>query len=473
MIDKFATGHSGMYGDRSMIEAVVKLADFLSEAPQRRKALFYVSPGWPIDFASPSCEFCALYRLRLDEAFDRARRANVNIYPIDPTGLTDEVVTGQSQGNPAELPSGMPQALGLGRPRGRNLGMDFLMVLANESGGRAIVNNNEFATGITDIFRENSSYYLLGYRSPNERADGKLRKIEVRVNRPGLTVRARNGYYGSKAVDPNAAQPTPLTRALTGILPTSDIAMQASLTPFALVDGKSKAVAVAVTLAMQQPAPEDRTITTENVRLAVTAFNATGDRKGAQWYNATLKLRPGVSDRLQYEVRTHIALEPGRYQVRLGVASALVGKSGSLYYELDVPDFTKPPVSLSGVIVNAVPAIVSPPNTNLAALVPVASTTRRQFTPLDRVTTFARVYQGGRKPFVPVTVKSEVFDVRGDVVFTNTRVLSPQHFGGARSADYRLELPISTFGPGPHVLVIEAESPGVAAVRREVRFEIK
>ena len=473
VIDKFATGHSGPYGDRSMIEAVVKIAEFLSEAPQRRKALFYVSSGWPIDFTDFNNPFGALLRLRLDEAFDRARRANVNIYPIDPSGLSDEVVAGSAAGNPAELPTSAPQGLGLGRPRARTNALDFLQMLANESGGRAIVNNNEFTAGITEIFQENSSYYLLGYRSPNDRRDGKLRKIEVKVNRPDVSVRARSGYYGEKPANPNAIAPSPLATALSGILPTSDIAMQAALTPFALPGSRNKDAVVAVTLAMQQPAPADPAVTSETVRLAVTAYNTMGQRQAAQWYEAGLRVRPGVSDQLRYEVRTQIVLKPGRYQMRLAVSSALVGKSGSLYYEIEVPDFSKPALSMSGVTVHTTPATPSPSNENMKTLVPIASTTKRQFSPVDLVTTFTRVYQGGTRAPAAVTVTSRVFDARGEAVFTDTQTMAAETFVLSRGADHRLEVPVSLFAPGPHVLVIEAAAGRNVTARRDVRFDVR
>jgi VWFA-related protein len=471
VLDKYSAGFSGQYGDRSMIEAVVKIADFLAEAPQRRKALFYVSPGWPIDFTDFNNPFGALLRLRLDEAFDRARRANVNIYPIDPSGLTEELVAGSSS-NAAELPTGAPAAAGLGRSRGRSLAQDFLMVLANESGGRAIINRNEFDSGITEIFQENSSYYLLGYRSPNDRADGKLRKIEVRVDRPGVTVRARSGYYGQKPASA-AAPPSLLADALSGILPKSEIAMQAAVAPFALASTDNKRSVVSVTLAMQQPAPEDPTLTTENVRLAVTAYNALGDRKGAQWYEAGLRLRPGVSPQLRYEVRTQLPLEPGRYQLRLAVSSDLVGRSGSIFYEIDVPDFSRLPLSMSGVVVSAAPPIPTPSNDNMKALVPISSTTRRQFSAVDTVTTFARVYQGGSRRPSTVTITSRVFDATGRAVFADTQTFAPAAFAATRGADHRLELPVHRFSPGPHVLTIEAVAGRGVTTRRDVRFEMR
>ena len=67
--------------------------------------------------------------------------------------------------------------------------------LAESSGGFAVQNNNDLAAGLRRIGRESRVYYLLGYMPAEVRADGKFRRITVRVARPDVQVRARKGYY--------------------------------------------------------------------------------------------------------------------------------------------------------------------------------------------------------------------------------------------------------------------------------------
>ena len=89
-------------------------------------------------------------------------------------------------------------------------------MLADETGGFAAVNRNDFNGAFDRIVAENSSYYVLGYYSTNDRRDGRFRKIEVRVKRPGLLVRARSGYYEARGRPPAAAKASndPLDAAL-------------------------------------------------------------------------------------------------------------------------------------------------------------------------------------------------------------------------------------------------------------------
>jgi hypothetical protein len=73
--------------------------------------------------------------------------------------------------------------------------MDTLRELAENTDGRAIVNRNDIATGMKQITRDSSAYYLIGYNSSQTPSDGKFHEIKVRVKRPGLQVRARKGYW--------------------------------------------------------------------------------------------------------------------------------------------------------------------------------------------------------------------------------------------------------------------------------------
>ncbi|MFQ3582749.1 MAG: VWA domain-containing protein [Chloracidobacterium sp.] len=70
-------------------------------------------------------------------------------------------------------------------------------LLCRQTGGRVFMVNSlaELATGFTQLETELRAQYVLSYYSSNEARDGKFRRIEVRVKRPGVTVRARRGYY--------------------------------------------------------------------------------------------------------------------------------------------------------------------------------------------------------------------------------------------------------------------------------------
>jgi VWFA-related protein len=82
-----------------------------------------------------------------------------------------------------------------------------LYALAEGTGGFVIVNTNDFASGLEKIAQDMDDYYILGYVPPNPAHDGSYHKIKVKVDRHGVEIRARNGYFDSKGKDTLAAKP--------------------------------------------------------------------------------------------------------------------------------------------------------------------------------------------------------------------------------------------------------------------------
>jgi hypothetical protein len=149
----------------------------------------------------------------------RANRANVSFYPVDARGL---LVFDQPT-NFDLLPSD-DQAI-LGRRH------DFLKDMALQTDGYAVLNTGHVAEGLTKIFRDVGSYYLMSYYSTNQKLDGRFRRIRVEVKRPGADVRARPGYLAPTEAEARASgvamdraatsgPPPTVARALEALVPT-------------------------------------------------------------------------------------------------------------------------------------------------------------------------------------------------------------------------------------------------------------
>jgi hypothetical protein len=281
-------------------------------------------------------------------------------------------------------------------------------------------------------------------------------------------VRARNGYYG-EAEERTGAPLSPVVAALSGILPKSDLGMQVTVAPFR-VPGKRE-LALAAVLAIRQPPPADPTIVAEHVDVLVTAFDPTGRNLSSRRFSADLKLRPGAGSQVQYELITRVDLRPGRYQLRFAASSALEGKSGSIYHDLDVPDLSRSGVQLSGIAVATSPSVAAAPKEALATLLPIVPTARRDLFQTDSVTAFVRVYQNGVRTASPVAMLARVLDQTGGVVFVDRRTIAPSEFNSTFAADHQVTLSMAPFAPGPYVLSIEASGPDGKTARRDVRFE--
>ena len=128
--------------------------------------------------------------LELRDVFNAANRGNTAIYAVDPRGLSvfEFDVSQPSISNRTDA-----QAL--------RTTINTLRTLAEETDGRAIVNQNEVGPGLRQMVRDSSTYYLIGYNSTQAPSDGEFHEIKVRVKRDGIRVRARKGYWALTADD--------------------------------------------------------------------------------------------------------------------------------------------------------------------------------------------------------------------------------------------------------------------------------
>jgi VWFA-related protein len=134
----------------------------------------------------------------LGEITRAANRANTTIYTIDPRGLVagsdiDEQVDPTEWGNYVRK------------------SQDSLRVLAEETGGLAVVNMNDFDRALKNIDAASSDYYVLGYYSSNPDASKRRRQLEVKLTRKGLNVYSRKEYVlrAPKPAAPSAAPKQP------------------------------------------------------------------------------------------------------------------------------------------------------------------------------------------------------------------------------------------------------------------------
>ena len=155
------------------LSALTSLCYFLGGLREGRKTVIFVSQGPPIVFGSGTAE----YDLR--DAIAAANKGNVTISVVDPRGL------------------------GAG-----TRAADSMYRLAAETGGRTILNTNDFEVGLRDVVSDASAYYLIGYTPTRAEDDGKYHKISVKVKRSGTRVIAREGYWAPSRKQIEAAVET-------------------------------------------------------------------------------------------------------------------------------------------------------------------------------------------------------------------------------------------------------------------------
>jgi len=139
-------------------------------------------------FAQASALYMMDSRVRHRELMDKAARANVAVYAIDPRGLA---------------PFDQPISMGVNPPSVENAWLkaraEGLRELAVNTDGMALIMNNDLDKQFRILTDSMSAYYLLGYYSTNTKFDGGYRKLQVKVKKPGAQIRARRGYFAPTA----------------------------------------------------------------------------------------------------------------------------------------------------------------------------------------------------------------------------------------------------------------------------------
>ncbi|MGQ0735773.1 MAG: VWA domain-containing protein, partial [Acidobacteriota bacterium] len=439
-IDDPDTAERGFHA-RNTLDSVKALTDVLAGVRGRRKALVYFSEGIDYDIADPFNNRDAGTILDATrEAIAAATRANVAIYGIDVRGLgagADDAIEIQS------LPD--DTTLGLTSTAFQNevrMGQDSLRVLADETGGFASVNTNDIAASFRRLVDENSSYYILGYYPSNDRRDGRFRRIEVRVTRPGLTVRARRGYVAprGRASEPRLAGPNEasaeLREAMSSPVPVSGLPVAATASVFKGPD-RNGSVVVSTLVGTRDVAFVEKEGSFRNdLEILVMAVDAKGKVFPGDRNTINLTLKPDTLPRVRaagFRVVTAIDLPPGRYQLRVAVREANTRRSGSVLCDVDVPDFFKEPMSMSSLALTSASSAVAPtarPKDPLAKLLPAPLTTYREFAQADEIALFTEVYEAAGAPPHKVEINTSLKAEGGQTVFQTREERDSSEIGG-------------------------------------------
>ena len=138
-----------------------------------------------------------------------------------------------------------------------------------------------------------------------------------------------------------------------------------------------------------------------------------------------------------------------------------------------VPDFAGAPLSLSGVVLGRLPAERPTGRHVLANVLPFTPTTVRTFGRQERIHAMVRVYQGGKRALVPVSLSARIVDRSGHPVYERAVTLPATTFvDPGRGAQSGVTLPLSKLAAGPYLLSIEARADRATDVRH-VRFAVE
>ena len=475
------------YNARNTLETIRNLSNFLGNIRGRRKAVVFFSEGIDYNIDNLMSDAFTEGSMVMDatrEMIAAATRANVAVYAVDPRGLGAEFEDLASiQSFPDDTSLGLGQSAIFNEVR---LSQDSLRVMGDETGGFAVVNRNDFKDAFQRIVDDNSSYYVMGYYSTNDRRDGRFRKIEVRLpNKPGYVVRARKGYVAPRGKAPEVkvtkdGSSPELRDALESPLPLSGLPMAVTAAVFKGPAPNGSVVISAFINGTTLPFAEDAGMLKNDIEAIAVATNDKGKTFATGRNTVNLNMKPDTAKRVAatgLRVISSMDLAPGHYTLRVAVREGNTRKSGSVNFDLDVPDFLKDPLTMSDIALTSQLSGVAPtirPKDPLEKFLPGPLTSYREFTPNDEIALFTEIYDNvkqAHKTEIVATVKAE----GGTQVFqTREERDSADLKGSAGGYGFEARIPLKQMAAGLYVLRVEATTQvgDRATVSREIVFRV-
>ena len=365
---------------------------YLGSIKEGRKAIIFVSQTIGRVGSGPADNYTWL-----DKVIRIANANNTTIYSFDPRGLDMNLRTS-----------------------------DVLLSLAENTGGRQFAGNVP-APQLRAVVRESSAFYLLGYRSEKNPADGKFHKITVHVKRPGVDVKARTGYFAPSLTEIAAAKtkaaehtaPPDVEKALSTLVDAPHIPIPGDFWAGATraADGTPRVTAVWTPREGEKPGA---------VSLQATAEN------GQVLFDGPISGGPVTFD-----------AAPGPIRLRHTLAESGGSMAGRQDVTLDVPDFATAPLAIATPVLYRARTPIELRAIQNAAPAPFAG---RQFDRTDRVIVRFDVFgPSAADATVTVALLSRLGAKLANMPLRKTT-----------NGPYEIDLPIASVARGEYVFEIDA-----------------
>jgi VWFA-related protein len=329
--------------DRELF-ALRAISKSLEKVPVK-KSLLYFSGGISRDGLENQAS--------LRQAINSAVKADLSIYSVDTRGLQavlplGDASTGSMRGqggfNGGAIQNNMNQNFAT---------QEVMATLSSDTGGKAFFDSNDFAPAFAKVQDDTSAYYAIGFHSTNPARDGKYRKLTVKIDKPGVKLEYRQGYYAPADFQHSAKEDREqqLQDQLASDLPATDIAVYLDAMYFRL-DQNRYYVPVSVLVPGSQ-IPFIKGGDKDKATLDILGAVVDEVRRPIGRARETIKLN--LDQNLQarqrnIEYTTSFSLPPGKYTLKFVVRENQTGQMGSFVADITLPDMKKAPLKMSSIV---------------------------------------------------------------------------------------------------------------------------
>ena len=335
--------------DRKLL-ALQSLMQALGKLPQK-KSLIYFSNG--ISQSGQDNQSA----LRATTA--AAVKANVSIYSLDVRGLQAFPPGGEAQSASLHGQSAYSGASVLNDLNGNASSQETLATLSSDTGGKAFFDSNDFSGVFSQVQKDSSVYYVLGFTSNNPLKDGKYRRLKVQVNRADLKLDSRAGYYAGRDFEHlnRADREQQLEDELDAQLPRVDVPLYAGAAYFRQDESHYYLAVSLVIPGSQIPFVTEKE--KDNATIDVIGEALAGGKMRVGQLRDTVKLAVESTRQVRrknVQYNTGFVLAPGSYHLKFVIRENQTGRMGSFETDVQIPDLRKTPLKMSSVVLSSLRA---------------------------------------------------------------------------------------------------------------------
>jgi VWFA-related protein len=293
-----------------------------------------------------------------------AVKNNVSIYPVDVRGLQAFPPGGEAQSASLHGQSAYNGNAVLNDLSGNAASQETLSTLAADTGGKAFFDSNDFSGVFTQVQKDSSAYYVLGFTSTNPLKDGHYRRLKVVVNRADVKLEFRPGYYSGRDYQHlnRADREAQLEDELAADLPQTDVPLYAGTAYFRQDESHYYLSVSLVIPGSQIPFVQEKDKDNATVDIiGEVRLDGKGKVPVGQLRD-TVKLALDSTQQVRrknVQYNTGFVLAPGNYHLKFIVRENQTGRMGSFETDVQVPDLRKVPLRMSSVVLSSLRAPVT------------------------------------------------------------------------------------------------------------------
>jgi VWFA-related protein len=282
-----------------------------------------------------------------------AVKANVSIYPLDVRGLQAFPPGGEAQNASLHGQSAYNGNAIFNDLNSNANSQETLATLAEDTGGKAFFDSNDFSGVFSQVQKDTSAYYVLGFTSSNPLKDGHFRRLKVQLNRQDVKLEYRSGYYAGRDFQHlnNSDREQQLDDELEAQLPQTDVAVYAGAHYFRQDDSHYYLGVSLVIPGSQIPfvPAKDK----DNATIDIIGEVLAGGKLPVGHQRDTVKLAVDSTQQVRrknVQYNTGFLLAPGSYHLKFVVRENRTGRMGSFETDVQIPDLRKAPLRMSSVV---------------------------------------------------------------------------------------------------------------------------